>query len=67
MIDSRRIRFPVGLFGEQIKINFVLSTIPDNIPETSSWMLDHVAAAGFSRPETILQEEFFDGWTFTKA
>ena len=38
-----------------------------DFPETSSWMLDHVAAAGFSRPDTILQEEFFDGWAFTKS
>jgi ubiquinone/menaquinone biosynthesis C-methylase UbiE len=37
-----------------------------DFPETSSWMLNHVAAAGFDRPETILQQEFFDGWAFTK-
>jgi ubiquinone/menaquinone biosynthesis C-methylase UbiE len=38
-----------------------------DFPETSSWMLDQVAAAGFNRPETILQHEFFDGWTFQKS
>jgi ubiquinone/menaquinone biosynthesis C-methylase UbiE len=38
-----------------------------DFPETSSWMLDHVAAAGFDPPETILQQEFFDGWAFRKS
>jgi hypothetical protein len=38
-----------------------------DFPETSSWTLDQVAAAGFNHPETILQQEFFDGWAFKKA
>jgi ubiquinone/menaquinone biosynthesis C-methylase UbiE len=37
-----------------------------DFPETSSWMLDHVAAAGFTDPTPILKQKFFDGWTFTR-
>jgi ubiquinone/menaquinone biosynthesis C-methylase UbiE len=37
-----------------------------DFPETSSWMLTQVAAAGFNRSEAILQHKFFDGWTFQK-
>jgi ubiquinone/menaquinone biosynthesis C-methylase UbiE len=37
-----------------------------DFPETASWMLAHVAAAGFTNPTPILKERFFDGWTFTK-
>ncbi len=37
-----------------------------DIPETSSWMLNHVAAAGFAQPMPILQQEFFRGWEFTR-
>jgi ubiquinone/menaquinone biosynthesis C-methylase UbiE len=37
-----------------------------DFPETASWMLAHVAAAGFTDPTPILEEVFFDGWTFTK-
>jgi ubiquinone/menaquinone biosynthesis C-methylase UbiE len=37
-----------------------------DFPETAKWMLDHVTAAGFERADTILQQEFFDGWAFAK-
>jgi ubiquinone/menaquinone biosynthesis C-methylase UbiE len=37
-----------------------------DFPETSSWMLEQVAAAGFNLPKQILKQEFFDGWAFTK-
>jgi hypothetical protein len=29
-------------------------------------MRDHVAAAGFQLADTILENQFFDGWAFTK-
>jgi len=35
-------------------------------PETKSWMLEHVEAAGFRSAGTLLQDEFFDGWAFIK-
>jgi ubiquinone/menaquinone biosynthesis C-methylase UbiE len=38
-----------------------------DFPETANWMLDHIKSAGFERADTILQQEFFDGWAFTKA
>ncbi len=38
-----------------------------DFPETSSWMLDHVAAAGFEPAGTILAQDFFHGWAFTKS
>ncbi len=38
-----------------------------DFPETSSWMLGHVASAGFYRPQIVLRQEFFDGWAFQKA
>jgi ubiquinone/menaquinone biosynthesis C-methylase UbiE len=37
-----------------------------DFPETASWMLAHLGAAGFIRPAQILARAFFDGWTFTK-
>jgi ubiquinone/menaquinone biosynthesis C-methylase UbiE len=37
-----------------------------DFPETGRWMLDHVAATGFQRAATILHNDFFDGWAFTK-
>jgi ubiquinone/menaquinone biosynthesis C-methylase UbiE len=37
-----------------------------DFPETAKWMLDQVEAAGFERADTILQQEFFDGWAFAK-
>jgi len=37
-----------------------------DFPETGGWIVDHVTAAGFLPPTAILQQEFFDGWTFTK-
>jgi ubiquinone/menaquinone biosynthesis C-methylase UbiE len=38
-----------------------------DFPETGRWMRDHVAAAGFQLADTILKNEFFDGWAFTKS
>lgn len=37
-----------------------------DFPETKSWMLEHVEAAGFRPAGTLLAEEFFDGWVFLK-
>ena len=37
-----------------------------DFPETKSWMLAHVEAAGFRPGGTLLQDEFFDGWAFFK-
>ena len=35
-----------------------------DFPETASWMLSHVALAGFLPPQTLLQQDFFQGWAF---
>jgi ubiquinone/menaquinone biosynthesis C-methylase UbiE len=40
--------------------------LTSDFPETSSWMLDHVEAAGFQPPTSILHNEFFGGWAFVK-
>lgn len=37
-----------------------------DFPETKSWMLDHVEAAGFRPSATFLEDKFFDGWAFLK-
>ncbi len=37
-----------------------------DFPETKSWMLEHVEAAGFRLGATFLEDEFFDGWEFIK-
>jgi ubiquinone/menaquinone biosynthesis C-methylase UbiE len=37
-----------------------------DFPETGRWMFDHVAAAGFECADTLLHNEFFDGWAFVK-
>lgn len=37
-----------------------------DFPETKSWMLEHVEAAGFRPSATFLEDRFFDGWAFTK-
>ncbi len=37
-----------------------------DFPETASWMLKHVATAGFGSPKSILQQEFFLGWVFKR-
>lgn len=37
-----------------------------DFPETGEWMLDHVRGAGFDVAATILQNEFFTGWAFSK-
>jgi ubiquinone/menaquinone biosynthesis C-methylase UbiE len=36
-------------------------------PETKSWLLEHVEAAGFQLGGTLLEDDFFDGWAFLKA
>jgi ubiquinone/menaquinone biosynthesis C-methylase UbiE len=38
-----------------------------DFPETASWMLDHVAAAGFAPPRPLFAHDFFDGWAFAKV
>lgn len=35
-------------------------------PETKSWTLSHVEQAGFRPAATLLEDEFFDGWVFSK-
>jgi len=37
-----------------------------DFPETKSWTLEHIEAAGFRPGGTLLQNEFFDGWVFVK-
>lgn len=37
-----------------------------DFPETKSWMLEHVEAAGFRPATTLLAEEFFNGWVYLK-
>jgi ubiquinone/menaquinone biosynthesis C-methylase UbiE len=37
-----------------------------DFPETESWMRQHVEQAGFRLGETILSDEFFDGWAFVR-
>jgi ubiquinone/menaquinone biosynthesis C-methylase UbiE len=37
-----------------------------DFPETGRWMLEHVQAAGFRLANTILDDDFFEGWAFTK-
>jgi ubiquinone/menaquinone biosynthesis C-methylase UbiE len=38
-----------------------------DFPETGRWMLEQVQSAGFRLANTILDDEFFDGWAFTKV
>jgi ubiquinone/menaquinone biosynthesis C-methylase UbiE len=38
-----------------------------DFPETKSWMLEQVEAAGFQPGATLLEDRFFDGWAFLKA
>ena len=38
-----------------------------DFPETGRWMLEHVQAAGFRLASTILDDDFFKGWAFTKT
>lgn len=40
--------------------------LTSDFPETADWMLEHVEAAGFRLPTSILHNEFFDGWAFVK-
>ncbi|MCI0334799.1 MAG: class I SAM-dependent methyltransferase [Planctomycetes bacterium] len=37
-----------------------------DFPETGRWMFDQVQRAGFQRTATLLHNDFFDGWAFTK-
>jgi ubiquinone/menaquinone biosynthesis C-methylase UbiE len=37
-----------------------------DFPETANWMRDHMQQAGFERTATLLHDDFFDGWVFTK-
>ena len=37
-----------------------------DFPETGRWMRDQVMAAGFRLSDTILENQFFDGWAFAK-
>ena len=55
----------VGLSVEQRErgVNHVRTS---DFPETKSWMLKHVEAAGFRPGDTLLADEFFDGWVFLK-
>jgi len=55
----------VGLTVEQRRRG-VEHVRTSDYPETSAWMRDEVAAAGFNRSATLLKDEFFDGWVFTK-
>jgi ubiquinone/menaquinone biosynthesis C-methylase UbiE len=38
-----------------------------DFPETASWMRDHMQQTGFKRTATLLHDDFFDGWVFTKS
>jgi ubiquinone/menaquinone biosynthesis C-methylase UbiE len=38
-----------------------------DFPETGRWTRNHVERAGFQLADTILADEFFDGWAFTKT
>jgi ubiquinone/menaquinone biosynthesis C-methylase UbiE len=46
--------------------NACTHVLTSDFPETARWMLDHVAAAGFRPPTSVLHNEFFDGWAFVK-
>jgi ubiquinone/menaquinone biosynthesis C-methylase UbiE len=37
-----------------------------DFPETGQWMREQVERAGFYLAETLLRDEFFDGWAFVK-
>jgi ubiquinone/menaquinone biosynthesis C-methylase UbiE len=37
-----------------------------DFPETGRWMREHVEQAGFRLGDTLLSDEFFDGWAFVK-
>ncbi len=55
----------VGLTAEQ-RERGVEHVRTSDYPETKSWMLAHVEAAGFRPGGTLLEDEFFDGWAFIK-
>jgi ubiquinone/menaquinone biosynthesis C-methylase UbiE len=38
-----------------------------DFPETQSWMMEQVAAAGFRLGATLFQDEFFRAWAFERA
>jgi ubiquinone/menaquinone biosynthesis C-methylase UbiE len=56
----------IGLTPEQ-RERGVEHVRTSDFPETKSWMLAHVKAAGFAPAGTLLEDEFFDGWVFTKV
>lgn len=41
--------------------------LESDFPETATWMRDQVEQAGFRTAGTILAEDFFAGWAFTKT
>jgi ubiquinone/menaquinone biosynthesis C-methylase UbiE len=51
---------------EEQRANACRHVWESDFPETASWMIEHVQQAGFECTETILKDEFFDGWVFTK-
>ena len=55
----------IGLTVEQ-RERGVTHVRTSDYPETKSWMLEHVEAAGFRPDATFLEDEFFDGWAFLK-
>ena len=55
----------VGLSVEQ-RERGVTHVRTSDFPETKSWMLEQVEAAGFRPGATFLVDEFFDGWAFVK-
>jgi ubiquinone/menaquinone biosynthesis C-methylase UbiE len=40
--------------------------LASDFPETSQWMLETTAAAGFTRRTLVLQCDFFSGWAFAE-
>jgi ubiquinone/menaquinone biosynthesis C-methylase UbiE len=38
-----------------------------DFPETGRWMREHVEQVGFRVGDTILRDEFFDGWAFVRG
>ncbi|MGD9635648.1 MAG: class I SAM-dependent methyltransferase [Pirellulales bacterium] len=65
LTDSMSSRW-TGLTVEQ-RERGVTHVRTSDFPETKSWMLEHVVAAGFRPVSTLLAEEFFDGWVFLKS
>jgi ubiquinone/menaquinone biosynthesis C-methylase UbiE len=53
-------------FSSEQRERAVTHVRTSDYPETKSWMLEHVEAAGFRPGETLLEDDFFDGWVFLK-